>query len=648
MKVHKFPKIFLPGIALLLVISGCGGLSESKKNIPLLTEENVNSFIVEQKKIIREEEDNAGAHYGLSKGYLLKKEYESAERHARLATRMDPLNAAYYEQLGTVLYALQRFSDALTELGTATDLDPERVSAYLILARTFEQIGDTSRAIAVLEEILQRDRYYAEALLFLARLQLRQHEYDSAIRVLDELIRLEPSNREALLLRIQAYSTQGSFYYARTLIEEMIREHPNYEPLQLELLRILFSQQQWDEATMLIEKLESQTKTNAEISLLRAYLEFNRGDLETAQKQFLQTLELDPRSVDALLGLASLSLRSGKLEEALDTLNQAVEINTRLGRVHFLRSTVLFRMGDYLQGDLALQRAIENDPQEPIFQLLSLRRRLMKGEIDSVEQSLLRLQEKYPLKMEVLQLRASLAAARGDYENAEELLSQARVTHQSPLLDFSLARIYYLQRKYRSVLALTTPLLDQLSGSWEVVYLHALSLAPQQSWQEALEISRPYLNNPESRGFAHRLVGDLYLYQGKELEAQKIYRQGLENHPDHLFLIESLSSSLMLSGNWEENEDLLVNTLEKNERLQGNPSIQLVLLDRLALTLQQLGKKEQMRLVMSEYHQRNDPMLVNRMFSMEEQLLFPISSNTVGPEWLFLPQTVLEGVEQNQ
>jgi hypothetical protein len=51
---------------------------------------------------------------------------------------------------------------------------------------------------------------------------------------------------------------------------------------------------------------------------------------------------------------------------------------------------------------------------------------------------------------------------------------------------------------------------------------------------------------------------------------------------------------------------------------------------------------------MSEYHQRNDPMLVNRMFSMEEQLLFPISSNTVGPEWLFLPQTVLEGVEQNQ
>ncbi|MEC7683387.1 MAG: hypothetical protein VYC88_06085, partial [SAR324 cluster bacterium] len=136
-----------------------------------------------------------------------------------------------------------------------------------------------------------------------------------------------------------------------------------------------------------------------------------------------------------------------------------------------------------------------------------------------------------------------------------------------------------------------------------------------------------------------------YLYQGKESEAQKVYRQGLENHPDHLFLIEALSASLMLGGRWEENEELLVNALEKNERLQGNPSLQLVFLDRLALTLQQLQKTDQMRFVIREYHQRNDPMLVNRMFSMEEQLLFPLTSNKVGPEWLFLPEAAVEGVE---
>ena len=79
--------------------------------------------------------------------------------------------------------------------------------------------------------------------------------------------------------------------------------------------------------------------------------------------------------------------------------------------------------------------------------------------------------------------------------------------------------------------------------------------------------------------------------------------------------------------------------------MQGNPTLQLVFLDRLALTLQQLQKTDQMRFVIREYHQRNDPMLVNRMFSMEEQLLFPLTSNKVGPEWLFLPEAAVEGVE---
>ena len=117
--------------------------------------------------------------------------------------------------------------------------------------------------------------------------------------------------------------------------------------------------------------------------------------------------------------------------------------------------------------------------------------------------------------------------------------------------------------------------------------------------------------------------------------------QGLENHPDHLYLIEALSGSWMISGNWEQNHELLVSALEKNERLQGNPSMQLVLLDRLALTLQQLGKEDKMRQVMREYHKRNDPMHVTRMFSMEEQLLFPLALTPSSPEWLFLPQPVV-------
>ncbi len=247
----------------------------------------------------------------------------------------------------------------------------------------------------------------------------------------------------------------------------------------------------------------------------------------------------------------------------------------------------------------------------------------------------------------MLQLRAGLVSTHGDFEKAAKLLEQARVTHQSPLLDFSLARVHYLQQQYRSVLNLTGPLLKKLSGSWEVVYLHSLALAQLQKWEEALLVSQPFLNRSESRGFAHRLVGDLYRYQGLETEAQKIYRQGLEDDPEHLYLIEALSGSWMISGNWKQNRELLENALASNERLQGNPSMRLVLLDRLSLTLHQLGEEELTKQALLEYHQLNDPVQRTRMFSLEEQLLFPADLSPAGPEWKFLPAPVTARINGN-
>ncbi len=620
----------------MLVMQGC---SESKAPSPgiQLTRENVNSFLVEQKKQLREDEENAQAHYQLSRAYLMKGEHDSADRHARISTRLDPLNPDYYEQLGSVAFARQRFHEALTELGTAVKIDPDRVSAYLKLARTYEQVGDTTRAIAVLEETLHKDRYYSEALYYLARLHLRQHEYSNALRVLEELLKLDPNNRDAQLLRIQTYSTQGSYFYAQTLVEEMIEQWPDYPPLRHELLRILFTQQKWDEVTQAIQSMDSGNETSVEILLIRAYMEFNRGNSRTGEKNLLHILDIDPRNMDALLGLSSLELRKGNLAQALHWLNRAAEINTRLGNVQFLRATVLYRQGDYLQGDLALKRALASDPENSSFQLLSLRRRLMEGELTVVEEELRRLQERHPLHVEVLQLQAGLASSRGEYTKAEKLLRQARVTYQNPLLDFSLARVFYLQKKYRSVLEITQKLMIQLPGSWEVVYLHALSLARLRRWNEALQVSQPFLVRTESQGFAHRLVGDLHRYQGEEELAQQVYKLGLENHPDQLYLIESLSASLAITGNWLEMSELLDTALEKSDSLKGNPALKLVLLDRLALALQQLGKRERGQQVLREFHQMNDPMTAARMFSLEEQLLFPLSLGRMNQDQLFIP-----------
>ena len=48
-----------------------------------------------------------------------------------------------------------------------------------------------------------------------------------------------------------------------------------------------------------------------------------------------------------------------------------------------------------------------------------------------------------------------------------------------------------------------------------------------------------------------------------------------------------------------------------------------------------------------EYRQLNDPGQRTRMFSLEEQLLFPAALSPAGPEWMFLPAPVTAGINGN-
>ena len=611
-------------VLLILLSAGC---TENGKNVQefLLTSENVHSYIDQQKKIVDSDQENASAHYNLSRSYYFIKEYEKAEHHARRATRYDPLNAGYYELLGSLAFALERYGDAITELATSVRIAPERVSVYLKLAATYEKIDDVGLAVSSLVQALQIDRHYVEALYHLARIYLRQREFEGSLRTLETLLKLEPQNKEAMLMRIQTYSLQGSYYYAQTLAVEMLNQFPDYAPVRRELLRIKFAQQQWPEAQAMLIQLKAKNTLSPEDQLIEAYLLIHQKQENEARQRFESILERNPKNVDAIMGLAVQLLRKGFLDDSLSWLNRGLEINPRLAKANYLRASILFRQGDYLQGDLAIARALELDPANPSFQLLFLRRQLMQGELAVVEKQLKRIQEKHPLNTEALLLQADLYKNRGNTDESEKLLRQAILVQDSPSIHFSLARVLFQQSKYRSVLEVTTPLMDVLSGNWEVIYLHALTLSRLEKYEEALQISQPFLSRKESQGYAHRLVGDLLRYKGNEQDAQKVYREGLEQFPGHLFLVDGLSASLMITENWVQLQELLETTLEQSQRLEGNLPIQLIFLDRLAVTYQRLQKTEKKLQILREYHQNNDPLTAAQLNSLEEQLLFPVS-----------------------
>src|SRR5438045_9101581 len=65
-------------------------------------------------------------HYGLATVYFQLNELTSAAHHFREVTRLDPLRAGAYINLGAVLNLLQQYDEAIPSLRRAIQLDPHR------------------------------------------------------------------------------------------------------------------------------------------------------------------------------------------------------------------------------------------------------------------------------------------------------------------------------------------------------------------------------------------------------------------------------------------------------------------------------------------------------------------------------------------
>ena len=625
-------KIVLSSLALIFILINCTGPTQLPANptAPLIGE-NLEEVIKTQNQLLAQNPNDAIAHYLLAVAFLKQKNYSQAEQHIKQATQLAPLNGAYFELLGEITFHSERYAISGNALKSAIQLQPDLLSAYLKLALVYEKGGENERGIATLEEGINREPRYVEALYHLARLNLKQREYEAARDAVNSGLILEPNNQEMLLLRIRILSEQGNYYHAKTLTDQFLEKYPQSYQAQHERLKILFAQQEWDAALQLIEALRQNHTIRLQDHLIHAQILTRQNQLDQAKVLLEDLLKRHRLRAEIMIELASLLIQKGNLEQALIWLNRSLEIDDQQPQAHFLQASIFFKFGDFLHGDLALNRVLALAPLNQTYQLLALRRHLMKGEFNEVEQQLEELQKKDFLDPEILRLQADLFALRGQYNKAENLIRQIQLIQDNDILHFSLARVLYFKQQYQTLLAITEPLIKKYPNDWESAYLHAAALHRLGQFAKALKVLSPFLQQKKGEGFIHYLVGDFYRYQRDEKRAQETYLGGLEVFPRNVYLVEALSASYLVEQKWELARDMIEKVLEQEHPLKA------ILLDRLVYISYQLKAPQQALHYLQRYHQINDPVLKALDVGMEKRLLFPVASPVLGYSGLASP-----------
>ena len=214
-----------------------------------------------------------------------------------------------------------------------------------------------------------------------------------------QVLASDPDEPDALRLMGQLTFKSGNPARAIELIERAIKCRPNVVDFHVDLARILFAQSDFPRSVVHYRKaldLDPFCSTDLHLNLARALAAV--GENEDALKHVAVVLEKHV-SADALALQGGLLLASGRVQQAVDRLQKAVEMEPQRADLVSTYALALQHRGDFDLAEQAYRRALYLSPEfaevrNNLGYLLVLRRQLPAA-VDELQQAV-RIRPKYP------------------------------------------------------------------------------------------------------------------------------------------------------------------------------------------------------------------------------------------------------------
>jgi tetratricopeptide (TPR) repeat protein len=142
--------------------------------------------------------DAPDIHQGLATVCFQLRDLASAAYHFKEVTRLDPLRAGAFINLGAVYNLLDQLDDAITVLRRGIQLDSHRAEGYYNLGLAYRRKGQTDLAIHAYREALRVNPRMADALYNLGNLYLDKGLLTQSIEAYRQALQIRPDWDKAL------------------------------------------------------------------------------------------------------------------------------------------------------------------------------------------------------------------------------------------------------------------------------------------------------------------------------------------------------------------------------------------------------------------------------------------------------------------
>lgn len=438
---------------------------------------------------------------GMGRFHALKEDYAEARRWTQLAIDADESAPEPWAQLGELEWAEGNVAAAEAAFGKAIELKryPTIITAKRAFARI--QLGNFAGAAEDIRSLKQagitNHPYvnYVEGIGY-----FKQEEYQRAAEAFEAALRTSPSYLQAKLYLASTYLIQGKNEQAQALAEQVNLMLPN-SPVAKNLLGTALARQ---------------------------------SDFDAARKAFVASLQQSPDNPQTLSMLGTLALMDGNVAEGANYFLKVVELepDSRLARHRLMTAQLL--AGQALNNGATPDVAAGSYESEFLLALAAFQQKNFGNALERART----LHEKYPDKIDPLNLMAACHLTLADWPKAREVLGQAlEIDPTDPTASKNLARI------------------EMTDGNLD----------------EAKELlQRLSAKQPDDREAVLLLV-DIETRQGNEATATQLLEAALKRSPDDAALRAVLVKRNYFAGRFE---DVLVSTQDLSDhQVKEQPSL---------------------------------------------------------------------------
>lgn len=320
--------------------------------------------------------------YQLAEIFLRRKNFDQARALLSKAMELDPVKAEYRISYARLLYEMEDDQAAVGYLlGLQEDFgdNPKVLGEIATLYYKSGKLKDFQDYKAKLEKLPTKDKALYE---FLIKAAVLDERYGEVPKLVEELLKIEPGELEAMMTAGRVLFENDKYSEAAQWFMRLWLRMPTYPKVLYYIARIKFIVGEIDDPVNedgkpelddygkpklgALSLVKNDIKENGESDIALVFLAqiyAKKGDLIQAENHYKKAQKLNPRSYEALVGMADISTRRNNFDLALDLYKRAMrergdepELHKKIGDVYRLLG----------QGALAIESYkmyLEMDPE---------------------------------------------------------------------------------------------------------------------------------------------------------------------------------------------------------------------------------------------------------------------------------------------